>query len=227
MKIGLLEDDFAQAQLLVFWLEEEGHQVEHAELSAEFLAKVASQPLDIIILDWEVPDKSGIDVLKNLRQEKKSKIPILFTTQRDSEEDIVTALQAGADDYLVKPVRKGELLARLSALGRRSGIGDNEKILEFGPVKLDSTAEQVLLNGKPAKLTRKDYLVAKCLIQHFGKVLSREYLLKEVWGIESALDTRTVDVHVSRVRRSLNIGPEMGYTIRTIHQHGYRLEKLI
>ncbi|SMF48121.1 DNA-binding response regulator, OmpR family, contains REC and winged-helix (wHTH) domain [Alteromonadaceae bacterium Bs31] len=224
MLIGLLEDDSAQAQRISGLLEKEGHAVLHRDLANSFVSDVLSQPVDLIILDWELPDKSGLEVLKGLRQELESKVPVLFTTQRDSEEDVVAALRAGADDYLVKPVGEAELLARIEALSRRSGI-KSDRPLEIGPITLDKQNEQILVDQQAVKLTRKDYLVALCLIENQGKVLSREYLLKEVWGIDSQLDTRTVDVHVSRVRRSLNIGPEMGYTIRTVHGHGYRLEK--
>lgn len=226
MLIGLLEDDKAQALRTISLLEKEGHTVLHQELARTFMAEVLSQPVDLVILDWELPDKTGIDVLKNLRQEQESNIPVLFTTQRDSEEDVVTALKAGADDYLAKPLGEKELLARIEALSRRSGI-TSEQPVEIGPIKLDKESEQILFDGEAVKLTRKDYLVAQCLIENLGKVLSRDYLLKEVWGIDSDLDTRTVDVHVSRVRRSLNIGPEMGYTIRTVHGHGYRLEQTL
>ena len=225
MKIGLLEDDPAQANLLISWLEAEGHHVIHASTSADFLVQNQQHALDMAILDWQLPDMSGLEVLTLLRQKHDSKIPILFSTQRNAEEDIVRALKKGADDYLTKPVRKGELIARISALGRRAGIQDSSNVIELGPLLLDVQKETISLNGAAVKLTRKDYLVALSLFQHQGKVLSREFLLKAVWGIEG-LDTRTVDVHVSRVRRSLQIGPEMGYAIKTIYQHGYRLEKL-
>ena len=149
----------------------------------------------------------------------------MFTTQRDAEEDIIAALKAGADDYLIKPLRHGELMARLSAVSRRSGIDDATQDIQYGPYTIDTKTERVLVDNEPVKLTRKDYLVAVCLFENLGKVLSREYLLKTVWGVEAGLDTRTVDVHVSRVRRSLNIGPHRGYMIKTIYQHGYRLEQ--
>ncbi|WP_188151089.1 response regulator transcription factor [Teredinibacter waterburyi] len=227
MKIGLLEDDPAQAELVISWLEEEGHEVLHANRCNLFLDLCREHLLDMAILDWQLPDQTGLDVLVTLRQQMASTMPILFSTQRSAEEDIVKALQSGADDYLTKPVRQWELLARISALGRRAGIADDSSTIELGPIQLNTQTESISLSGEPVKLTRKDYLVALCLFQHQGKVLSREFLLKSVWGIATGLDTRTVDVHVSRVRRSLKIGPEMGYTIKTIYQHGYRLEKVI
>lgn len=226
MLIGLLEDDPAQADLLSAWLQEAGHEVVHRTRGDAFIEACSQNAFDLAILDWQTPGKTGIDVLQILRTQVKSAIPILFSTQRNAEDDIVAALKKGADDYLTKPVRKAELIARLDALGRRAGVNQAANHKEFGAVTFIKEEGQVLLDGEPVKLTRKDYLVAQCLFSHLGKVLSREFLLREVWGVENGLDTRTVDVHVSRVRRALKIGPEMGFVIKTIYQHGYRLEKL-
>ncbi|WP_185230819.1 response regulator transcription factor [Teredinibacter franksiae] len=226
MKIGFLEDDIAQTELLLSWLGSEGHEIVHASNGADFLKNFVAEPVDLIILDWELPDTTGIEILKALRQQFEAKTPVLFTTQRDSEEDIVSALREGADDYLVKPVRQAELLARIAALSRRAGIKQVSDVIEVGPITLDCKAESICVGDETLKVTRKDYLVALHLFRNIGKILSREYLLKAVWGTETGLDTRKVDVHVSRVRRSLKISPEMGYTIKTIYQHGYRLEKI-
>lgn len=226
VKITLLEDDQAQADLLKEWLTAEGFTVSHHKSCALLLANINQDLPDIVILDWELPDGTGIEVLPRLRESYDADVPVLFTTQRDAESDIVKALKLGADDYLSKPLRKAELLARLNALGRRAGILANEENITLGNIFLNKSAETVLLDGEPVKMTRKDFLVAKSLIENEGKVLSREYLLKTVWGVTADIDTRTVDVHVSRIRRSLKIGPQMGYMIKTIYQHGYRLEKL-
>ncbi len=226
MKIAVLEDDDAQAELLLQWLEDAGHQVKRASECRQFLQDFSAYLPDLAVLDWQLPDGSGVDVLTHLRAKLASKIPVLFTTQRGAEADIVAALQAGADDYLVKPLRHREFSARLHALGRRAGIQDHAEIIIVGPFTIDRRREVILLDGEPVKLTQKDYSVALCLFQNMGKALSREYLLKTVWGVEAGLDTRTVDVHVSRVRWALKIGPENGFIIKTIYQHGYRLEWL-
>lgn len=226
MKIALLEDDIQQANLVLSWLTEAGFEVGHKTLGAEFVEMVEQDVYDLAILDWEVPDGSGIEVLKKLRSQFQSNMPILFATQRDAEADIVSALKAGADDYMIKPLRQSELLARLTALSRRAGIQTDDDVLTLGPVVIDTLREEITVDSVPIKVTHKDYQVAVCLVRNVGKVLSRDYLLREVWGVDASLNTRTVDVHVSRVRRSLNLTPEAGYCIKNIYQHGYRLEKV-
>ncbi len=226
MKIVILEDDLAQAELVTQWLRDEQHDVRHVTNCRDFIELYKSEPMDMAILDWQLPDQTGIDVLHTLRTTLSSQMPILFATQRDSEDDIVNALRVGADDYLVKPLRHAELIARLSALSRRAGIDTSNSRLTLGPVTIDTLTETVTVSDEPVKMTQKDYQLAVCIISNPGKILSREYLLKEVWGVNASLNTRTVDVHISRVRRSLKIGPEIGYVIKNIYQHGYRLEKL-
>ena len=226
LKILVLEDDKDQARLLTRWLTDEGHNVSHTLSGKECLDLFKSSSFDMCILDWQLPDLSGIDVLVQIRNHMQSKIPVLFATQRNDEDDIVLALNHGADDYLVKPLRQKEVLARVNALKRRSLNGSDSELLELGPVKIKLQTQKVLVNDQIVRLTHKEYLLTCCLFRNFGKILSREFLLKEVWGIDSDLHTRTVDVHVSRLRRQLNIGPDIGYYIKTIYQHGYRLEKI-
>ncbi|WP_086932963.1 response regulator transcription factor [Agarilytica rhodophyticola] len=226
MKISVLEDDDAQAELMSQWLTDAGHEINHSANCKQFIESFALFNPDLAILDWELPDGTGVEVLETIRQRFDSHIPILFTTQRDSEEDIVNALKNGADDYLIKPLRLREFSARLAALGRRAGIKNDSDLITEGPFVIDTKAEIVMRDGEPVKLTQKDYAVTVCLFKNLGKALSREYLLKDVWGVNAGLDTRTVDMHVSRVRRALKIGPENGFIIKTIYQHGYRLEKI-
>lgn len=227
MKIALLEDDLKQAELVVQWLEEAGFTVNHQGDGRSFLKHFKKDRYDMAILDWELPDQTGIDVLRQLRVVQNQNLPVLFTTQRDAEEDIVNALTHGADDYLVKPLRKGELLARIEAARRRAGIACNIDRLQFANITIDANKREITVDGQAVKVTPKDFGIAFELAKHEGQVLSREYLLKQVWGVEADINTRTVDMHVSRVRRSLNINPDMGYRITTIFQHGYRLEKVV
>lgn len=226
LRIGYLEDEQSQAELVKSWLAGEGFAVTHASTGRDFIHLLSDNPVDLLILDWQLPDMEGLDVLASIRGQLNSNVPVLFATQRDAEIDIVKALHAGADDYLIKPLRKAELLARLNALARRAGVTKEDSCLTLGPISLDSASQLVTVNGDLVKLTPKDYQLAYCMLKNVGKLLSRDYLLREVWGIDATLNTRTVDVHISRIRRSLNIGPEIGYCIKTVYQHGYRLEKL-
>lgn len=227
MKIALLEDDLQQAELVMKWLHcDPLIQVSHFENVKLFLAGCRESAFDAAIMDWELPDQTGLEALVQLRNHEKHSFPVIFTTQRDSEEDIVAALNSGADDYLVKPLRQAELLARVNVARRRIGLTSGTEVLELGDIVINKNARSVTKAGEPIKVTQKDFDVAVHLLSNVGKVLSREYLLKAVWGVSANINTRTVDMHVSRVRRSLGITPEMGYCISTIYQHGYRLEKL-
>lgn len=226
MKIALLEDNHQQAELVSTWLHEAGHSVMHKADGKTFLKAFKADIFDLAILDWELPDQTGIDVLRQLRVVQQQNLPVFFTTQRDAEEDIVNALSNGADDYLIKPLRKAELLARLEATRRRAGIEGPEDILRIANIEVDTLKHEIRVGGAPIKATLKEFGIALELLKNEGQVLSREYLLKQVWGVNADINTRTVDMHVSRVRRNLNITPDMGYRITTIFQHGYRLEKV-
>ena len=226
MRICLLEDDLAQAALVVSWLESAGYAVDHKPNSREFLQQMKEQSYDLAILDWEVPGMSGVDVLEHLRNALEWDGMVLFTTQRDSETDVARALHAGADDYLVKPLRREETLARLVALARRSNNQPMEDIINIGPIRLNRKTQEISVAGEHVKLTSKDFQLARYMIEHAGKLVSRDQLLKTIWGINETVNTRTVDVHMSRIRRKLGINPEMGYRIKTIYQYGYRLESV-
>lgn len=226
MHIALLEDNPQQAELVVKWLTDAGFEVSHQADGRSFLNSFRKNVFDLAILDWELPDQTGIDVMRQLRVVQQHTLPIIFTTQRDAEEDIVNALMNGADDYLIKPLRKAELLARIEAARRRAGISQNDDILTLGNITIDTKAQTINIDGSPVKITPKEFGIALQFVKHEGQVLSREYLLQQVWGVDAEIHTRTVDMHVSKVRRNLNINPDMGYRITTIFQHGYRLEKV-
>lgn len=205
------------------WLEEAGHEVRHYERGQDLVAAIPAGHFDLLILDWELPDVSGVEVLNLAREQVHWHVPILFITQRDAESDIVQALQAGADDYMVKNISRGEFMARVTALGRRLA----NEALEFsaGPYRFSPDTKTITRDNETVELTAKDFELAQHLFRNVGRLLSREQLLRDVWNVEG-INTRTVDVHMSRIRRRMQINPESGYRIKTIYQHGYRLEKL-
>lgn len=227
MHIGYLEDNIQQASTLKQWMTDQGFQCTHFERALELIQGVRDGCFDLLVLDWELPDVSGVDTLVTIRTQIDENIPVLFCTQRDAEEDIIMALEKGADDYVVKPVRKGELSARLNALARRAGLGEklDDQIVQ-PPYRLDLKRKLAFNQEDPIALTEKDFDLAVCLFSNCGRVLSRSYLLETVWGMTADINTRTVDVHISRIRKAFAIGAETGYRIKTVYQHGYRLEKI-
>lgn len=227
MNIGYLEDDDQQSAMVKQLLVEAGHECSHYDRGIDFIQSVRSSNFDLLILDWELPDVSGIEALQTIRTSINPTIPVLFCTQRDSEEDVVKALETGADDYMVKPVKRAELVARLEALARRAGVGGKDLAeIAMGPYSFNKVTREATLHGEPVSLTEKDFDLAICLFSNLGRVLSRKHLLETIWGVTADVNTRTVDVHISRIRKGLAINPDNGYRIKTIYQHGYRLEKL-
>lgn len=223
MNILLLEDDPAQAQMVKDWLTEAGHGVRHWDNGAGLLEAVKrDSDFDLVVLDWELPEQSGMEVLAEIRSHLNWHVPILFVTQRDAEADIVAALTAGADDYMVKQASRGEFLARVTALGRR--LAGDELEVSVGPYRFQPQSRVAFFADEEVKLTAKEFDLALYMFRNVGKLLAREQMLKDIWQV-SGLNTRTVDMHVSRVKKHLRITPENGYRVKTIYQHGYRLEE--
>ncbi|AOE50842.1 response regulator transcription factor [Kangiella sediminilitoris] len=225
LKLLYLEDDQNQADDLLAILKDSGYGCTHCRNAGTFLEALKTDDFDLLIMDWELPDMSGIKALEQVRSFMNWKGPILFVTNRDSEQDIVDALEKGADDYMVKPFKRSELLARLSALIRKAGLLDDRGKIEVGSFTVDQSNRRVLVNGEPVMLTTKEYELAVILFKNVGRLFSRKYLLKHIWGIESDISTRTVDAHVSSLRKKLKIRADNGYRIKTVYQHGYRLER--
>jgi DNA-binding response OmpR family regulator len=215
--------------LLREWLLDGGHRCDHYSTSKAFIQHIKRDSYDLLVLDWLVPDMSGMDVLKWVRQTLDSKVPVIFVTKREREEDIVQALENGADDYMTKPVKHRELLARMSALERRlSEFDDNQTVIEIAPFKIDRVNRTVELadGDEKVELTQKECDLAIFLLKHVGRVLSRGHILESVWGRNPDINTRTVDTHISRIRSKLGIAPEIGWRLSSIYQHGYRLERV-
>jgi len=225
MRIGILEDTPEHARLLERLLEQGGHSCRVHATRARFLQSLARESFDLLILDWMLPDASGIEVLEEVR-ERAGRIPVLFVTSRDAEEDIVEALQRGADDYLVKPPRAGELLARVEALRRRSEYAAPERTLEVPPYRFDLEARQAQLGETPIALTSRQFDLAVFLFRQPGRLFSRVHLLEAVWGVGSDVQTRTLDIHISQLRGALCLTPDNGWRIGSVYGHGYRLERI-
>lgn len=225
MRIAVLEDDADQAALIEAWLDAAGYECRTYTNAAEFTAEVDNNGFDLLVLDWLLPESSGIEVLEWVRENINWPIPVSFVTQKDREEDIVLALEKGADDYIPKPVREQELLARIRALARRANLHTHpEGKRSFGPYVIDTGARAITFRGKRVDLTQKEFDLAVFLFNNLGKVFARGRLLEQVWGRSPEINTRTVDTHISRIRKKLELCPENGWRLSAIYQYGYRLE---
>jgi len=227
VRIALLEDDPDQSKLVSYWLESAGHTVSCNATGSGFLRGARRDSFDAYILDWIVPDLNGIKVLRKLRTELNDQTPAIITTVKDEERSIVRALREGADDYLVKPVRRAELVARIDAVCRRAGGSNPADVVDTTPYTIDSARHALALNDETIALTNREFELALFLFRNAGKVLSRNHILEAIWGIESdELTTRTVDTHVSRLRKKMKLGEDNGWRLSSVYQHGYRLEQL-
>ncbi len=226
MNIAFLEDDIVFAQDIIAALTNAGHQVRHFVSGRECLKVVSSERFDLCILDWEIPDMSGTEVLASLKL-KGNVPPVIFLTGRDAEEDIVKVMDAGADDFIVKPPSLNVLVARVNAHLRRSqGNQQQDKIVSYGELAVDFIKRKFELNGQVVKLTEKETELALYLFGQVGVLLSRAHLTKVVWGTSPDIDTRTIDVHISHLRSKLNLLPQHGWRLVSVYHQGYRLERL-
>lgn len=224
--IGLVEDDPDQAALFRVWLEAAGYAIRHYPHASEFRRRLGAESVDLLILDWNLPDDSGLDVLLNLRRSGHGRLPVLFLTARNEEADIVAGLKAGADDYLTKPPRQGELLARVDALLRRVGMQGEAQVEEdAAPYRIDTVRRRILLDDVEIPLTEREFDLALFLFRRRGRVVSRDALLEGVWNIRGDVATRTVDTHISRLRKKLELSGARGWRLNAVYQHGYRLEQ--
>jgi len=225
VRVAIVEDDQDQAELIKLWVEEMGHDCIVYADGAKFSQTFAKESFDLLILDWMLPGMTGIEVLKHIRGSGDNSLPVLFVTAKESEEDIVTALEAGADDYMCKPITRLETKARFNALVRRTVGGDVKVKLDFPPYSIDTDSRTLSLNGELVSLTQKEYELILFLFRNEGRVISRGHLLQVVWGTSPQINTRTVDTHISRLRNKLTINSEAtGWELISIYQHGYRLE---
>jgi two-component system response regulator RegX3 len=225
VRIAILEDDPDQLALVQRWLVQDGHDVHGYTTGREAMMRATRESFDLFLLDWQVPDVPGTEVLQWLRANVSRKVPVLFITVRDSEQDIVFALESGADDYVIKPARQHELLARVHALLRRAYPQEEQLQLSFPPFEFDTKRGEIRRGGAKLELTPKEFDLAVILFRNIGRLMSRGHLQESVWGRSGDLATRTVDTHVSQVRKKLDLRVETGYRIVPVYNYGYRLEQ--
>lgn len=221
-RVLVVEDDPDIADLVRRYLQKGGFEVEVRASGREALAAIAAQPPDLLVLDLMLPQVNGLEICRIVRSdEKTASIPIIMVTARAEESERIAGLELGADDYLAKPFSPAELVARVRALLRRSARAPAiETTIAYGPIVVDTAQHTVTSGGTPAVLTAKEFLLLQYLLRNRGRVLSRDLLLTDVWGYKYTGGTRTVDVHVRRIREKL---PFLEEALVTVKQFGYRL----
>jgi two-component system phosphate regulon response regulator PhoB len=223
-KLLLVEDDPALAELLEFRFENEGYDVRTTADGDEALLLAAEDVPDLIILDWMVEGTSGIEVCRRLRRHKStSHVPIIMLTARENEDDRIRGLETGADDYLTKPFSPRELLARVAAVMRRIRPALAGESIEVGDIHLDPVGHKVVRRGKTLQLGPTEYRLLKFFMEGPGRVFSRGQLLDGVWGTGSDIELRTVDVHIRRLRKAIEVDGAKD-PIRTVRSAGYAME---
>ena len=223
-KVLIVEDDEALATLLEYNLGKEKFDVTLASDGEDALLKVEEGAPDVMILDWMLPKTSGIEVCRQIRSKPETRnIPIIMLTARSEEGDRIRGLETGADDYLTKPFSTAELIARVRAVLRRIRPGLADDTVMFGDIEIDRVSHRVTRQGKEIHLGPTEFRLLDHLIQHPGRVFSREQLLNAVWGSDVFVEVRTVDVHIGRLRKALN-KHKQGDPIRTVRSAGYALD---
>ena len=224
-RVLIVEDDPDIAELVARYLEKAGFVTERAASGREALKAIAAKAPGLLVLDLMLPHVDGLEVCRIVRgNDATAAIPIIMLTARTEESERIVGLELGADDYLAKPFSPNELVARVRALLRRAdrGVGPATaaKALAYGPIALDTERHIVSLSGQDVTLTAKEFLLLRYLLQHRGRVLSRDVLLTDVWGYRYTGGTRTVDVHIRRLREKM---PVLADAIETVKQFGYKL----
>ncbi len=222
-RILIVEDDPDIAELVARYLDKAGFVTDRAASGREALQAIAAKPPELLVLDLMLPHVDGLEICRLVRaNEVTAAIPIIMLTARAEESERIVGLELGADDYLAKPFSPNELVARVRALLRRAhrGTGPAAKTLAYGPIALDTERHLVSSGGQDVTLTAKEFLLLEYLMQHRGRVLSRDVLLTDVWGYRYTGGTRTVDVHVRRLREKL---PLLADALVTVKQFGYKL----
>lgn len=226
MRIAILEDDVALAGLVEMTLAEAGHTCEVYGDGQLLTRGLHRSTCDLLILDWNVPGLSGIEVIEWARSNLDVPPPILMLTSRSAEEDVVAGLSAGADDYVIKPVAPSVLKARVNALARRVYPAAVPTVEQYGPYRFDTRLETIHLEAEAIPVTAKEFALALLLFRNLHRALSRAYIFEALWGRNPNLPTRTLDAHISNIRTKLNLRPGNGYKLVPIYAYGYRLEAL-
>ncbi len=220
-RVLIVEDEAAIREMVGFALRRAGFEVDEVGDAAQAQTRIFEQVPDLLLLDWMLPDLSGVDLARRLRREEATaELPIIMLTAKGEEDDKIRGLDAGADDYVTKPFSPRELIARIRAVLRRASLPEDEK-LEIGGLCLDPASHRITAHGEPVELGPTEYRLLRFLMTHRDRVFSRNQLIDRVWGGGAYIEERTVDVHVRRLRKALEPHRHDAF-IQTVRGVGYR-----
>jgi two-component system response regulator RegX3 len=226
VNILLVEDEESFVDALTIGLDREGFDVAIARDGQQAMALFGKETFDLVLLDLMLPKMSGLDVCRQMRA--SSEVPIIIVSAKGEEVDMVLMLEIGADDYVTKPYRLRELVARIRAVLRRRETHENQPVsddeIQLGPVRMDIDARRCYVNGEEIKLRKKEFALLRLLLENPGRVLTREVLIDRIWGSDYVGDTKTLDVHIKRLRTLIEDNPKNPEHITTVRGVGYRYE---
>ncbi len=227
MRIAIADDDQDVIAFLKSIIEEMGHAVVTFSDGAAISQSLMRETYDLLILDWSMPKKDGLETLKWMQSTLQERPPVIMLTNRTAKKDISDALNAGADDYVTKPEDRNVIMARINAMLRRNaGSGAFDVKATYGKYDLDRIEQTVTYDKNLVTMTAKEFELADLFFRNRDRTLSRNYIMETIWRTNAALATRTLDMHISRVRSKLNLTPENGFRIFTVFGYGYRLETM-
>jgi len=222
MNFAVIEDNKGQAEVIKALLRSVGHQVELYFDGRSCLEALKTRSFDFYIIEWSLPDMGGDEVLRQVRSKCGWDVPVVLCTERTDEEAASDILRLGADDYIPKPIRYIEFMARIDALLRRRAPRPTS--LQMGNIEVDMEGRRIRLAGAVVDLTQREFELAAILLRNVGRLLSRKELLSNVWSRDAGVDTRTVDTHASRLRKKLGLAGESGLMLSSVYGQGYRLD---
>ncbi|KEO92061.1 hypothetical protein EH31_05155 [Erythrobacter longus] len=224
MRIALADDDRDIRDQVSAMVQKAGHIVDEFTNGQDVQKALQRDTYDVVLLDWNMPGRTGFEVLEWVAENIEFPPPIILLTSRQAKSDVVAGLEAGAVDYIVKPESEEVIRARIEAAARRTAVKEIREKAEFGPFVVDQNTRTISRDGQPITLTAKEFDLALLLFENIDRPLSRSYLFSRVWGGNIDIETRTIDMHVSRLRSKLGLTPESGLVIRTVFGFGYRMD---
>jgi len=224
MRIALADDDRDIREQVCAIVRKAGHIVDDFTNGLDVQKALQRDTYDVVLLDWNMPGQTGFDVLNWAAENLESAPPFILLTSRQDKGDIVAGLEAGAVDYIVKPESEEVIRARIEAAARRTAVKETRETAEFGPFEVNYSNRTISRDGEAVTLTAKEYDLAVLMFENIDRPLSRGYLFSRVWGGNIDVETRTIDMHVSRLRSKLGLTPESGLVIRTVFGFGYRMD---